>query len=285
VGELVYVKACRRERWHLHIHSKSGKAGYPKRVPFRCRSWRHEGECRQWCGKCDFRRCQHALNAFDHWSFLVLTYRKQAWPDTHVLFRSSVQHFYALRKRLEKVIGKFRYIQTWEITQKGTPHVNVAISSQKLTELIEDQGAWVADDRRKLGMRWAWYDVQNSFKGAVLEPMQTASGFGKVSTLEPMNDSDRMAGYMTKLAKELVGAGTKSQVPVNAPPHWRRIRASQHTLPPRAKDEDLTGSLEYSTLPEYSESLHKAYHDCKVTKTRGESFAIGTAYRGGFGRE
>lgn len=253
MGEMVYVKACRRSRWHLALESKSGKFPGVKRVPFKCRSWRHEGECREWCGHCDYVRCEHALKKFTHWSFLVLTYRKQAWPDVRELFRSSVKHFYALRKRLVKVIGKFKYIQTWEITRKGTPHVNVAISSRKLLEWIEDEGVWVPDAKRKLRMRWQWHDLGKCFKTAILEPAQVASGFGSVSTLEPMTDPELMGGYMVKLARELTGAGTKSQVPVNAPPHWRRIRASQHTLPPRVKDPDLTGTLEFSYHPEYAQ--------------------------------
>jgi hypothetical protein len=186
----------------------------------------------------------------------VLTYKRRQWPDLRELFRATVRHWYALRKRLRKVIGDFRYLQTWEITQRGTPHVNVAISSRFMTELIADQGCWVADARRKLGMRWQWFDHGASFKGTILEPMQLACGYGKISTLEPMDDRERMAGYMTKLARELTGQGGKSQVPVNAPSHFRRLRASQDTLPPRKKDKDLTGRLEFSYHPDYAREHH-----------------------------
>ncbi len=230
-----------------------------KRVPFRCRSWRHEGECREWCGACDYRRCEEALRTYGPWSFLVLTYPRRAWPDLRELFRSTVRHWYSLRKRLERVIKPFRYIQTWEITQKGTPHVNVAISSQTLVDWIESQGHWMKDKRRKLGKKWQWTDIESSFKGAILEPMQIASGFGQVSTLEPMTDPAVMAGYMTKLARELTGSKTKSQVPLNAPEHFRRIRASRKTLPPRVKDPDLTGTLEYSIHPDIAADVHENF--------------------------
>lgn len=258
MADMVYVQACKGKRWQLALRSKSGQWDGVKRVPFKCRSWRHEGECREWCGQLDFRRCEEALTTFKHWSFLVLTYRKQAWPDTRLLFRATVKHWYALRKRLDAELNgmtkeerdekgeALKYIQTWEITQKGTPHVNIAISSYSLAKRIENEGCWVADGRRKLGMRWQWYDLSTCFKTQVLEPMQVASGFGRVSTLEPLNDSARLAAYMTKLAGELTGAARKNQVPINAPPHFRRIRASRHTLPPRKHNEDVTGEVEYS---------------------------------------
>lgn len=285
MGEPVYVKACRRQRWHLATWNKNDPAGGVTRIPFKCRSWRHEGECREWCAACDYRRCQHALTTFPDWSFLVLTYRRRDWPDLRQLFRDSVKHFYSFRKRLERVIDPFKYIQTWEITQKGTPHVNVAISSRKLVDLIEREGTWVPDGRRKLGKRWNWFSVKESWKATVLEPMQTASGFGSVSTLEPMTDSDRMAGYMTKLARELVGAGGKSQIPLNAPTHWRRLRASQHTLPPRAKNPELTGKLEFSIHPELAAECHAAFVSGSSREARAKVVAQHPCYSMPFGAE
>jgi hypothetical protein len=41
-----------------------------------------------------------------------------------------------------------------------------------------------------------------------------------------------MAGYLVKLARELVGADNKSQIPWDAPPHFRRLRATRGLLPP-----------------------------------------------------
>ena len=267
MGELVYVKACRRQRWHLSLESTSGKFAGKKLVPFRCRSWRHEGECRQWCGACDFRRCEHALRTFKHWSFLVLTYRTRDWPCIRSLFRETVKHWYALRKRLRKEIGDFRYLQTWEITRRGTPHVNVAISSQNLLERIEDQGVWIPDRKRKLRMRWLWHDLSRCFKTEFLEPAQIASGFGRISTLEPMTDPELLGAYMVKLARELTGSGGKSQVPVNAPPHWRRIRASQKTLPSRVKDPDLTGTLEFSYHPAFAASYWREMQERAIAQS------------------
>jgi hypothetical protein len=52
-----------------------------------------------------------------------------------------------------------------------------------------------------------------------------------------------MAGYLVKLTRELTGAGPKNQIPVNAPRHFRRLRASKGLLPPRKKNDHVTGAL------------------------------------------
>jgi len=49
-----------------------------------------------------------------------------------------------------------------------------------------------------------------------------------------------MAAYTVKLAGEM---GKACQVPLNAPRHYRRLRASHGLLPPRPKNPDITGRL------------------------------------------
>jgi hypothetical protein len=58
-----------------------------------------------------------------------------------------------------------------------------------------------------------------------------------------MKEREKMAGYLTKLGLELSGAARKGQTPVNAPRHFRRIRASRGMLPKRIKNPDITGQL------------------------------------------
>jgi len=60
------------------------------------------------------------------------------------------------------------------------------------------------------------------------------------------NTSSGMAGYLTKLSRELVDANGKGQIPYDAPPHFRRLRASRGVLPKPHKS-NLTGWL--VTLP------------------------------------
>jgi hypothetical protein len=78
-------------------------------------------------------------------------------------------------------------------------------------------------------------------------PHALAAGFGYKLWIKRLYDADGIAGYLTKVSRELTGSGHKSQVPVDAPPHFRRIRASRKTLPPPLKS-DLTGRLVFCTL-------------------------------------
>lgn len=289
--DMVYVAACKAKRWQLKLQSKSGKWDGDKRVPFKCRSWRHAGECREWCGQCDFKRCQQAMETFGDWTFLVLTYKRALWPNLRDLFRKTVEHFYAFRKRLrahlygprprkgEDTRPDFKYIQTWEITRKGTPHVNVAISCRELAEIVTSEGFWMTDARRKLGMRWQWYNLKTCFKTTVLEPMQVESGFGNVSTLEPLDDPVRLSRYMSKLATELTGSGSKNQTPVNAPRNFRRIRASRNTLPPRLHNEDVTGELEYTPHADASAEAWANYGKVLAIKAQARAWVDDALFR------
>ncbi len=69
--------------------------------------------------------------------------------------------------------------------------------------------------------------------------MAVEVGFGYVINVETVRDNVQMAGYITKLSrqlsalpKEMTGASVKDQTPMMAPKHFRRIRASRGLLPP-----------------------------------------------------
>lgn len=85
---------------------------------------------------------------------------------------------------------------------------------------------------------------KKSWHRRVLVPMCVDVGFGRRVFVQPLaDDSDeRMSGYFVKLARELTGAGGKSQIPFDAPPHFRRLRASPGLLEP-VHHGDNTGYL------------------------------------------
>lgn len=232
-----YIEACADQKWHLRLWDvgADGELSPPRLVPFRCRSWRHEGDCRRWCAACDFARINDALEAGDHWSHLVLTYPGRDWSRVPVskLFRFGVAHWKDMRRKLIREIGPMKYIQTWEVHKSGIPHVHVAISNQKLYR----KACWCDEYRRDM-------DVGNTpWLLSVLRPMCVSCRFGKIVWLGSMREADGFAGYLTKLAREMTGGGKDYQIPLKAPRHWRRIRASRHTLPPRIKHPHMTGEL------------------------------------------
>jgi len=236
---LRYVAACEQGRWTIKTWPKANpeKVGYHQ---FECRSWRHAGKCRQWKGAQDFVRVKEALESREGWLYLVLTFDQSRWKNEWASYRGGGKMWNnRLRSSLTRKYGKIDYIQTWERHQSGFPHVNLVIHSKAML------GACTVEDcthRRKVGSRVGlcagYAALRQEIKRAAID-----AGFGPVLWLEPMRTRDGLAGYMTKLSRELVGAGVKNQVPVNAPAHFRRLRASRDLLPPMHKNDKFTGEL------------------------------------------
>lgn len=231
---LNYIHACATGRWHLKLWKRDGKDPSLLSLPYHCQSWRHEGDCRAYCGACDFARVSAAMSEHVDWSLLVLTYPRGPWPRKRMseLFRFGLVSWSRLRKRLKTEIGDFGYIQTWEVHRDKYPHVNIALTNLHALRYSRQ------DSRMKDSWKQTW-----------LEPNAMACGFGGICCHKPIRDEVGMAGYLTKLSMELTGAAKKDQVPVNAPRHFRRLRASRGMLPPRAKSEEYTGKLVRERLP------------------------------------
>jgi hypothetical protein len=198
-------------------------------IPFRCRSWRHTGECQRWQGAQDFVRCRDAiLSRGPQWVYVVLTLAHRAFRDEWAAYRSGVHLWGDLCQRLTRRYGRIEYIQTWEKhVRSDFPHVNLVIHNERIWRLCEGEGwrSWRRD----------------------LKVQAVAVGFGVIVYAEPLRagGSLTLAGYLTKLSRELTGASIKNQVPVNAPRHFRRIRASRGLLPARFKKDGWTGFLNH----------------------------------------
>jgi len=223
-GMLPYCWACENQEWSLHLWSKSrtGEDGFV--VPFKCRSWRHEGECRQWKGAQDFRRIQAAMRTRTDWVYVVLTYRRADYPNKRELYRAGVTHWAKLRKRIEYAWGPCQYVQTWEQHKSGWPHVNIMLGNSRIFEQCQN-GRWKA------------------FRRHWMETNAVECGFGERTWVEPVKRYNAMAGYLVKLAKELTGADHKNQLPTDAPAHFRRIRASRGLLPKPFSKGNHTGRM------------------------------------------
>lgn len=214
--------ACECQDWHLHLWNPLDPEGTQKHVPWRCGSWRHAGECRQWKGAQDFVRVSHALKRRSDWTAIVLTFRQGDWLIKNKLYRAGVSMWAKLRKRLVREFGRMEYVQTWERHAKGGPHVNCAVANEKVFDSARYNPA--------------------EFHDSWLKPHALACGFGYKCWAHSMYDAAGLAAYYVKLASELTGSGIKNQIPTDAPPHFRRLRASRGTLPPIERS-DLTGRL------------------------------------------
>jgi len=224
-------QACVGNEWHFHLWPRGSREGPQERRPFRCRSWRCP-QCSRWKGAEDFMRVRTAIESHSpHWVLLTLTFDPSDWVDWWDQYKFGGLCWSWLRKRFEREYPGFRYIQTWERHKKGKLHVNVLIHSESLDEEV-------ADNWRLWRRCW-------------LKPHALDCKFGPICYVKrATSDYSRLAGYLTKLANELTGAAGKSQIPFDAPPHFRRLRASQKTLPVKIKG-NLTGRLVQCSIEDW----------------------------------
>jgi len=217
------ARACENCEWTILFWKRDEP--HNKRVtPFRCRSWRHPGECTLWKGAQDFARISEAIEKYSTWIYCVFTFPQANWPNKKLLYRAGVRMWEKFYKRFRRRYGKSQYVQTWERHKKGGAHVNVLLNNARLWDDLGNAG-------------WPF------IKRTVIEPMAVACGFGFRVWIERMRDHKAMAGYLTKLARELTDGGSKGQIPWDAPPHFRRLRATRGLLPKPHKDPSITGQL------------------------------------------
>jgi len=224
-----YILACEQGAWSIASWPRGEKEKAKVRA-FKCRSWRHKGECSQWKGAQDFRRIEAALKENpDDWVYSVLTFDQNEWFNDFHAYKGLYGCWDKLRKRLEREWGSFKYIAVCEKHRNGWPHLNILIRNKKLAAACAGTG---------------WKAVRKNW----LEPHSIESGFGMRTWIEPVRNSEAMAGYVVKLCNT-IGEVTKSnQVPDNAPKNFRRLRCSQGLLPPPYKDPNFTGALEMQPI-------------------------------------
>lgn len=243
----ISVERCEQRAWHLHLWPVGEEHGTNTdclRVPFVCHSWRHAGDCRQWRGALDWWRVVEALKKHSCWVYVVLTFRQPR--STAGRWQSYIQAgacWSRLRCRLTRRYGHLAYVQTLERHKKGGCHVNVVMANQQITQAVSND----------------W----RSWRRDVLIPQACESGFGPVAWVELCDQhSEALAGYITKLANELTGQASKSQIPIDAPRHFRRIRASRGLLP-KKPPSDFTGELVKCPVPEYNCDIAESRDPCR----------------------
>jgi hypothetical protein len=178
-------------------------------------------------------------------------------PETAVERSGRSKQMHTVRK-----LGN-RWVAVVEAHRSGWPHVNLLVWCPELAELLrkqrEDrladpdvanavslaQDAWTRREPITPALRATAREAV--VLGGELVAMATDSGWGRQSTAEPARDSAAIAGYIVKLAGQhdsSVGELAKiTQVPLNAPERFRRLRSGRGFLPPRQSDPSVTGCL------------------------------------------
>jgi hypothetical protein len=238
------VRACWNDAWSFHlVHRKTGEETVH---PFRCGSWRCP-DCRWDVARSDFARILEGLQKRtarrQTWLLVTLTFDPSRYRNAWEAYRAGGRAWQKLRARLARQYGfskqpaRIAYVAVWERHKSDWPHVHLAISCPEIVqdvrrrELCDMEAHGFRPYRRepsgRLTPNWAW--------GAeVLRPLAVECGFGRIADVQFARKGDGgVAGYFAKLGAELVGMW--DQLPVKAPRHFRRLRASRGLLPPRRR--------------------------------------------------
>lgn len=156
-----------------------------------------------------------------------------------------------------------RWYSVVEAHRSGWPHVNLVFWCPELAALLRREHADRLEDpaiadavelardawRRKETVPGAVRELarQATVVGGRMRQILEASGWGRQSTAEAARDIEAVISYGVKLAglhDASVGELAKvTQCPMNAPERFRRLRSGKGFLPPREKDETVTGCM------------------------------------------
>ena len=156
-----------------------------------------------------------------------------------------------------------RWVSVVEAHRSGWPHVNLVFWCPELAALLRREHADRLEDPEIANAvalaRDAWKSKETvpsavrelarkaTVAGGRIGQILEASGWGRQSTAEAARDIEAVIGYGVKLAGlHDASAGELAKVtqcPMNAPERFRRLRSGKGFLPPRQKDESVTGCM------------------------------------------
>lgn len=217
----ISVVACHNQSWTLKLWRKN-TPGHDLNIPFTCRTWRHEGPCREFKGAQDYVRISEGLKKFDSWVYIVLTWPTRKGNRDNV-YKSIGRKTESFRRWIHRNYARpgesLEYVFLGEQHRDGWPHINLLIHLPLFN--ISAEHDWKAL-RRKVRRH------------------AMSCGFGKVFWLEPMKNREAMAAYFVKLCHEV---SKMDQAPMKAPLKFQRLRYSKGLLAPVHKDSEWTGEM------------------------------------------
>lgn len=229
------LAACASRTWRLAGWNTSTGECYES--TFKCRSWRHEGACRRDVASADASRITAALMAYpaDEMVYMVLGLgaRERAMSGSQFEAYADLRDKWgaSLAKKLARRFGLMRMVATVEAHRDGWPHVNVILWCPRLAQLTRgaEHEAGIGQGARLRVVKGPKSARPRHRIERVMREMAVSSGFGWNVRVEAVNNRGALGAYLGQLSVEV---GKTAQVPVEAPAHFRRIRASKGFLLP-----------------------------------------------------
>jgi len=162
--------------------------------------------------------------------------------------------FKRMKQRIRRHYSDIKFIQTVERQGNKYAHLNTIWVSKKLA------ADWIASPL----MVASWYNK-----------ISTESGFGHMTSFSPVQNVEGMASYITKISNKGDDGTTVNQashitkltqLPLNTPKHFRRIRATPKFLVRRFTGMSTDNEVEYRFIRGHAELLNvmkasQARHD------------------------
>jgi len=271
------VWACETDSWLMIGYYKGDQSRCAVVRPFRCRMWRCR-RCAPLVAYLDAERIGRGMATLGtDWWYLVLTIDPKRSKSPWAVFkRSSYMWRKGFHRDLAKQLGvkqgEVKNVQTWEVTKRGWPHLNVALHSPELSEWAEERGIRKGTSQPKFA---GGRPRATEFCPAMtswLSGLAVENGFGRVLWSERVVGVGGLAGYLAKTAQELAYGSEKCQVPHGAPLGFRRVRGSKG-LVPKPQEPPSDPSMEDvqwqvcpgASLESYIEACDKSdYHAAKL---------------------
>jgi len=150
---------------------------------------------------------------------MVATLDRSERPED--AYRGLWRKWQSLRQWMERRWGgRIEYVGIVERHKDGWPHINLCLHSPAMLAECE---------------RIGWRAQRRAVNDAAIR-----SGWGLRLHWERARDVEAVAGYYVKLTHE---SAKLTQAPTNAPPNFRRLRASRGLLPPAFTSDRFTGEL------------------------------------------
>jgi hypothetical protein len=236
------VEACAAGAWRLQLWRPGELDSGWREVSYRCRSWRHDGQCRQERAALDFRRISEAVEDCDPEAlvYCVLTFARTPGLDPYEAFEALFRSWRRLYFSMRRDWPGLRYVATVESHRSGHPHVNVLLDCRELADAVRAHAS--------AHPSWSREGCAVHCGRELLGGHLARAGFGQRVWVEVPRTRDGIVGYTAKLARLASEAGKFCQVPMDAPPRFRRLRASRGFLPPvRCRGSgEVTGRLVWS---------------------------------------
>lgn len=244
------------------------------RSPYMCNSWRCP-VCRRHEAAVSFARTKAAFLSIPDWDperlgFFVLTldrdgwYSGKPWSNERAAYAALGMMARKFLKRLNRLALRQgveppgnRWVATVEAHKTGWPHYQL---------IIYLPPEWSEELPTGDGFRLGWSDLQDDIRAHACRV-----GWGKVSSFERARDALAAMGYLIGTAgkhEASIGELAKiTQLPLNAPARFRRLRSGKGFLPPRWKGAN-TGTLIRRRQCEDGTFQAEALHELKNQQAR-----------------